>query len=65
MKTMMTAQNLLGKINATKNTVFYCIYQPCRENDAKVLEQSIYTTTVVLPELMPRIGKINDGCCFP
>jgi hypothetical protein len=27
MKTMMTAQNLLGKINATKNTVFYCIYQ--------------------------------------
>jgi hypothetical protein len=26
-----STKNLLGKINATKNTVFYCIYQLCRK----------------------------------
>jgi hypothetical protein len=52
-ETMMTAQNLLGKINATKNTVFYCIYQ-LQENAGFWSSRAPTATTVVLPELMPK-----------
>jgi hypothetical protein len=36
MKTMMTAQNLLGKINAKYSVLLYL--STMQENDAKVLE---------------------------
>jgi hypothetical protein len=38
MKTMMTAQNLLGKINATKKYSVLLYLSTMQENDAKVLE---------------------------
>jgi hypothetical protein len=68
MKTMMTAKNLLGKINATKNTVFYCIYQLCRKMTQRVLSSRApyrYNSCFTRINAKRGISKINDGRCFP
>jgi hypothetical protein len=66
MKTMMTAQKtFLGKINATKNTVFYYTYLHNRGGCKSFGLWSLTVTTVVLPNNAQRgISKINDGCCI-
>jgi hypothetical protein len=56
MKTMMIAQNLLGKINATKKYTVLLYLSSMTPTDAKgfgALEHPT-ATTVVLPEMMPR-----------
>jgi hypothetical protein len=68
MKTMMTAQNLLEKINATKKYSVLLYLSTMQENDAKGFGARApyrYNSCFTRINAKRGISKINDGRCFP
>jgi hypothetical protein len=64
MKTMMTAQNLLGKKKTKKYSVLLYL-STMQENDAKVLSSRAPYRYSCFTRINAEELKINDGRCFP